>query len=62
MGDKTLIITTKDQVSIHTGDCVELEKYKIYILDRVKEAGTTSNEELSEKIKPKVISTAKLTI
>lgn len=62
VGDKTLIITTKDQVSFYTGDCVELEKYKIYILDRSKEASVIKNEDFSEKVKPKVIATAKLTI
>jgi hypothetical protein len=29
MGDKTLIITSKDQVSFHSGDCVELENQHI---------------------------------
>jgi hypothetical protein len=62
MGDKTLIITSKDQVSFHSGDCVELEKYKIYILDRSKEVGVIKNEELTERILPKIIATAKLTI
>jgi hypothetical protein len=35
-GNKTLIITSKEQAAMYTGQCTELTKYKIYLLDRSK--------------------------
>lgn len=62
VGDKTLIITSKEQVSMFTGQCTELTKYKVYILDRSKETKKVKNDDLIEKIKDKVIETANLSI
>ncbi len=45
-----------------TGQCTELTKYKVYLLDRTKEANKIKNEELVEKIKPTIIRTSKLSI
>lgn len=57
MGDKTLIIM-RDEASVFTGKSCELEKYKIYTLDRSIGPNNIKNDELFQKVKPKVYESA----
>ena len=57
IGDKTLIIM-KDEASVYTGKASELEKFKIYTLDRSIGPNNIKNDELFQKVKPKVYKSA----
>ncbi len=53
------MIIMKDEVSIFTGKACELDKFKIYTLDRSIGPNNIKNDELFQKVKPKVYESAK---